>query len=165
MSLLRQVDGEEIDIAAYVLPPRDWRAGVAMDGRLYVDRRAARRELAVALLLDVSASRTAGCLRTSGLSTSKGCCAIVCEALDALGDGYALFAFSGEGPDHVRVVTLKGFTEPSTLLVDVASRVWKLTATPARSDASARDKPSVVSRPHPVFCCSYPMEAERRRFI
>ena len=42
---------------------------------------------------------------------------IVCEALDALGDGYALFAFSGEGPDHVRVVTLKGFTEPSTLLV------------------------------------------------
>jgi nitric oxide reductase NorD protein len=118
MRFFRQVDGEEIDIAAYVIAACDRRAGVAMDGRLYVDRRAARRELAVALLLDVSAS-TDGWVSANQriVDVEKDAALIVCEALDALGDGYALFAFSGEGPDHVRVVTLKGFTEPSTLLV------------------------------------------------
>jgi len=118
MRFFRQVDGEDIDILAYVIAACDRRAGVTMDDRLYVDCRAARRELAVALLLDVSASTDAW---VSGdqriVDVEKDAALIVCEALDALGDGYALFAFSGEGPDHVRVVTLKSFTEPSTLLV------------------------------------------------
>jgi nitric oxide reductase NorD protein len=34
-----------------------------------------------------------------------------CEALDALGDRFALFAFSSEGADHVDVLRLKAFEE------------------------------------------------------
>jgi nitric oxide reductase NorD protein len=36
---------------------------------------------------------------------------VVCEALDALGDPYGIFAFSGEGADDVSVLTLKAFEE------------------------------------------------------
>ena len=36
---------------------------------------------------------------------------VLLEALDALGDRHAVFAFSGQGPRHVRVLTVKGFDE------------------------------------------------------
>ena len=36
---------------------------------------------------------------------------IVCDALDALGDRYGVFAFSGDGADDVSVVPLKRFDE------------------------------------------------------
>ncbi|HET8774122.1 MAG TPA: hypothetical protein VFP80_10040, partial [Thermoanaerobaculia bacterium] len=52
----RQTDGSEIDISAYVVTAADLRAGASVDGRMYVAMRPARRELAVALLVDVSAS-------------------------------------------------------------------------------------------------------------
>jgi nitric oxide reductase NorD protein len=42
---------------------------------------------------------------------------VVCEALDALGDGYAVMAFSGEGPASVSVATVKDFSERNGLLV------------------------------------------------
>jgi len=38
---------------------------------------------------------------------------VLLEALDILGDRYAVLAFSGEGPRAVRVLTVKGFAEPS----------------------------------------------------
>src|SRR4029453_7616864 len=86
MRFFRQVDGEEIDIAAYVVAACDREAGVATDGRLYV---AARRDLVVALLLDASASTDAW---VSGgqriVDVGKDAALLVCEALDALGDGY-----------------------------------------------------------------------------
>jgi nitric oxide reductase NorD protein len=107
MRFFRQVDGEEIDIAAYVIAASDRRAGVAMDGKLYVDRRAARRELAVALLLDVSASTDAWVSADQRIvDVEKDAALIVCEALDALGDGYGLFAFSGEGAGTTSVWSL-----------------------------------------------------------
>ncbi len=88
------------------------------DDRLYVAMRPARRELAVALLLDVSASTDAWVSPSRRIvDVAKEAMLIVCEALDALGDAYALFAFSGESAEHVAVPSLKGFSEPSSLLV------------------------------------------------
>jgi nitric oxide reductase NorD protein len=114
----RQVDGADIDIAAYVTGDADRRAGVIMDGRLYVAVRPARRELAVALLLDVSASTDAWVSSTRRIvDLEKEAMLIVCEALDALGDRYALFAFSGEGPDTVVVLPLKRYDERAGSLV------------------------------------------------
>ena len=43
---------------------------------------------------------------------------VVCEALDALGDRYGIFAFSGEGADDVSVLPLKAFDERSSLAVE-----------------------------------------------
>ena len=52
----RQADGPDVDIAEFVNAAADARAGGIVEDRLYVDVRPARRELTVALLVDVSAS-------------------------------------------------------------------------------------------------------------
>ena len=117
--LVRQPDGSEIDLSAYVTATADSRAGATVDGRLYVAMRPARRELAVALLLDVSASTDAWVSTNHRIvDVEKEALLVVCEALDALGDRYGIFAFSGEGADDVAVLPLKSFDERRTLVVD-----------------------------------------------
>jgi nitric oxide reductase NorD protein len=114
----RQTDGSEIDISAYVVAAADRRAGASVDGRMYVSLRPARRELAVSLLVDISASTDSW---VSGdrriVDVEKEALVVVCEALDALGDRYAVFAFSGESAADVNVVTLKAFDERVGLTV------------------------------------------------
>ncbi len=110
----RQADGPELDIEACVNAAADGRAGVVAEDRLYVDVRPRRRELAVALLVDVSASTdswVAGDQRI--VDVQKDALLVVCEALAALGDRHAILAFSGEGAEHVSVVTVKAFAEPA----------------------------------------------------
>jgi nitric oxide reductase NorD protein len=115
----RQVDGSEPDIAGWVSACADHRAGVATDGRIYVEHRRSRRELAVALLADVSASTDGWVSDTRRIvDIEKEALLVVCEALDALGDRYGIFAFSGEGADDVAVLPLKSFDERRTLVVD-----------------------------------------------
>jgi len=115
----RQVDGSEPDIAGWVSACADQRAGVATDGRVYIEHRRSRRELAVALLADVSASTDGWVSDTRRIvDVEKDALLVVCEALDALGDRYGIFAFSGEGPDDVAVLPLKSFDERRTLVVD-----------------------------------------------
>jgi nitric oxide reductase NorD protein len=114
----RQPDGSEIDIDSFVTAAADLRAGVTVDGRLYVADRPARRELAVALLVDASASTDAWVSTNRRIvDVEKDALVIVCEALDALGDRYAIFSFSGRGAQEVSVRPLKRFEERSSLLV------------------------------------------------
>jgi nitric oxide reductase NorD protein len=115
----RQADGSEPDIAAWVGAFADQRAGVALDGRVYIEHRPSRRTLAVALLADVSASTDGWISDTRRIvDVEKEALLVVCEALDALGDRYGIFAFSGEGADAVAVLSLKPFDERRTLVVD-----------------------------------------------
>ena len=110
----RQPEGQEPDLAAYVTAYADRRAGKPDDDRLYVDRRPARRDLAIAVLADVSASTDAwvsGRLRI--VDVEREALVVLLEALDALGDRHAVLAFSGEGPHAVRVATVKPFDERS----------------------------------------------------
>jgi nitric oxide reductase NorD protein len=110
----RQPDGSEVDIDAFITAAADLQAGVTVDGRLYLAERPARRELAVALLVDVSASTDAWVSSNRRIvDVEKDALLIVCEALDALGDRYAIFAFSGHGPEEVAVMPLKRFGERS----------------------------------------------------
>jgi len=116
--LVRQPDGSEIDLSAYVTAAADMRAGATVDGRMYVALRPARRELAVALLLDVSASTDAWVSTDRRIvDVEKEALLVVCEALDALGDRYGVFAFSGEGAGDVSVLTLKRFDERVSVAV------------------------------------------------
>jgi nitric oxide reductase NorD protein len=108
----RQADGPELDIAEYVRASADARAGAVVEDRLYVDERPERRELTVALLADVSASTdswVAGHQRI--VDVEKDALLVVCEALGALGDPYAIFAFSGESAEQVSVITVKRFED------------------------------------------------------
>ena len=117
--LNRQPDGSEPDIAAWVSTYADIRAGTSVDNRLYVERRPSRRELAVALLADISAS-TDGWVSSNRriVDVEKEALLVVCEALDALGDRYGIFAFSGEGADDVTLLTLKSFDEGRSVAVE-----------------------------------------------
>ena len=117
-SLGRQPDGEEVDMDAYVNAFADMQAGAVPDQRLYRRARPARRELAITLLVDISGSTDAwvnGDLRI--IDVEKEALLIVCHALDALGDPYAIQAFSGEGPERVRVWPLKRFDEKNRAAV------------------------------------------------
>ncbi len=108
----RQLDGTDLDLDAWVTTVADTRAGGVVDGRLYSELRRVRRELTVALLVDVSASTDAWVSGTHRIvDVEKDALLVVCEALDALGDPYGIFAFSGEGPEDVSVLALKAFEE------------------------------------------------------
>jgi nitric oxide reductase NorD protein len=112
VSVGRQADGADVDLGAYVAAFADWRARTPADDRLYVAARPARRDLAIVLLVDVSASTDAWVAgRSRIVDVEKESLIVLLEALDALGDRHAALAFSGEGPRHVRVTTLKRFEE------------------------------------------------------
>jgi nitric oxide reductase NorD protein len=127
----RQADGPEIDVGEYVTAAADARAGVVVDDRLYLDVRPERRELTVALLVDISASTDSW---VSGgqriVDVEKDALFIVCEALGALGDPYAIFGFSGEGAAHVSLIPIKGFADRTdgTLHRRIAALVRQPTA-------------------------------------
>jgi nitric oxide reductase NorD protein len=121
----RQDDGPDLDLSAYVAAFADWRAGHAGDDRFYTAARPARRDLALTLLVDISASTDSwisGGLRI--VDVEKESLIVLLEALDALGDRHAALAFSGEGAGRVRVLTIKDFAEPVGM--DVRRRVAAL---------------------------------------
>jgi len=110
----RQPDGPEIDLEAYVASHADRRAGCPPDDRLYQAIRPARRDVAIALLVDVSGSTDSWVSGESRvIDVEKEALLVVCAALEALGDPFTILAFSGEGPEAVRMLSLKSFAEPN----------------------------------------------------
>jgi nitric oxide reductase NorD protein len=110
--LPRQREGDELDVAACVRALVDARTGHAIDDRLYVAVRSARRELAIILLVDVSGSTDTLVTKTlQVIDVEKIALLLAAEALDALGDRYAMLAFSGKGARSVQLRTIKGFAE------------------------------------------------------
>lgn len=110
----RQLDGPEVDLAAFVDAYADRQAGYPADDRLYEAIRPARRDVAIALLVDISGSTDSWVTEDLRIvDVEKEALLVVCDALDALGDPYTIMAFSGEGPECVTVLTLKSFAESS----------------------------------------------------
>lgn len=110
--LPRRRDGDELDLAAVVSALVDARSGHSVDDRVYLAVRPARREMAILLLVDVSGSTDT--FVTSALQVidvEKVALLLAAEALDALGDRYGIYAFSGKGASGVRVSTIKSFAE------------------------------------------------------
>ena len=113
--LLRQREGDELDLAACVRALADATAGNSSDDRLYMSVRAARRAIAITILVDVSAStRDVVTDGRSVIDIEKTTLLIASEAFDALGDSYSILSFSGVGAADVRVATLKAFSEPNS---------------------------------------------------
>ena len=110
--LPRQLDGDDLDLGAFVTGWADARAGGSADDRLYERVRPGRRDVAISLLVDVSGSTDSWIAdQRRIIDVEKEALLLVCEALDALGDRYNLLAFSGEGPRGVDLRLLKGFGE------------------------------------------------------
>ncbi|MEO8250280.1 MAG: VWA domain-containing protein, partial [Burkholderiales bacterium] len=120
--LHRQLEGDEIDLAALIESRAAWRAGGALDQRLYQSERRSRRDLAVLLLVDASGS-TDGWIAGSQriIDVEREALLLVCIALEGMNAPYSVQAFSGEGPHGVVVRSVKAFSERYS--DDVAQRI------------------------------------------
>jgi hypothetical protein len=114
----RQFAGDDIDIDAAVEARVDARTGAPRDQPVYVATLRRRRDLAVLILLDISASAaelgTAGPGaggRTTVHEQQRAAAAMLTTALHGLGDRVALYGFHSQGRTAVRLVRVKGFDD------------------------------------------------------
>ncbi len=108
----RERDGDDVDLDAFVDDFADRSAERAPSERLYLAERPLRRDVAVAFLVDASGSTDSW---VSGsrtvLEVEKQATLVLCEALESLGDRYAVYAFSGRGARDVRIERAKALEE------------------------------------------------------
>ncbi|HZD71165.1 MAG TPA: hypothetical protein VFA45_20375 [Actinomycetes bacterium] len=113
----RARDGDDVDYDAAVEAVVDLRTGRPPSEAVYRRLRRRERDVAVALLVDVSSStaeRVAGSQPPRILDIELLSALLCMTALDAVGDAFAAWLFSGTGREHVAVSVLKGLDEPFT---------------------------------------------------
>jgi nitric oxide reductase NorD protein len=111
-SLKRQAHGDEVDIDALVEALADSRDGREMSDRLFVRLHRAERNIAVAFMVDMSGS-TKGWINEA----EREALILLCEALELLGDRYAIYGFSGITRKRCELFRIKTFDEPYTEVV------------------------------------------------
>src|SRR4029078_3622876 len=116
-----EVDGEEFDLNAVIDYVIDRRADGQQSERIYTKRLRRRRDVAVSFLLDQSSSTA----RTIGrhplqpytrpgrriIEIEKEGLVLMSEALEAVGDVYAINGFTSEGRRNVKFYVVKDFDE------------------------------------------------------
>lgn len=121
-------DGEDFDLNAAIAARVDRRAGLAPSSRLYVARKREERDVATLFLVDMSASTDepfetpGGAARAPGrarriIDVTKETLVIMAEALEEIGDAYAIYGFSGHGRERVEMYRVKSFAEALTATV------------------------------------------------
>jgi len=132
----RLEDGHEIDLDQAIEFHADKKAGAGPLARFYARRNKINRDVAVAFLLDMSGSTSEEILapaaapltprgsvvRLAPGSSGEGAkriidveresTVLVVEALEAIGDAYALYGFSGHGREDVEFHVIKDLDEP-----------------------------------------------------
>lgn len=102
----RQFEGEEIDLDAQVEARADRKGGSEPSPRLFVHRRRVERSLAVMFMVDMSGS-TKGWVNYA----ERESLVLLCEAIEALGDRYAIYGFSGWTRTHCDIYPVKRFED------------------------------------------------------
>lgn len=108
-----RTDGEELDLNALVRRAADLAAGVEPSDRVFIRREKRERDVAVAFLVDMSGS-TSRQIESDGrrvIDVEKEGLALLCEALEAVGDQYAVYGYSGQGRRQVDFIIVKDFDE------------------------------------------------------
>ena len=110
--LRRQRDGDDLDLEACIDAQADLRAGHPMAQDLYRSQKRSKREMAILLLIDISGS-TDGWVSSGRrvIDVEREALLLVCIALGAMAEPFAVQAFSGQGPQSVTMRTLKRFDE------------------------------------------------------
>jgi len=132
--LLRKVkrlrDGEELDFDAVIEAILEKRAGQAPSEKVYARRNKVERDVAVAFLLDMSAS-TGETIEPGGrwygdpdpsrgwrvrgkriIDLEKESLVLLITALESIGDTYGIYGFSGHGRENVEFYIIKDLEEP-----------------------------------------------------
>ncbi|MEM9147043.1 MAG: VWA domain-containing protein [Pseudomonadota bacterium] len=117
----RQADGETLDLDACIDAHAALRAGEMPDARVYQIMARRTRDLAVAVLLDISQS-TADVVSggISVLELERDAVIMLSQAMDGLGDPFSIAAFSSNGREEVRYHRIKDFGEPAGARVGAA---------------------------------------------
>ncbi|MFI4889254.1 MAG: nitric oxide reductase activation protein NorD [Steroidobacterales bacterium] len=108
-----QEEGTELDLDVAVRAITDWRAGAQPDPRIHMSTRTDGRDIAVLLLVDLSASvndTVAGTDETV-LDVSRAAAALLAWAVSQLGDQLAIAGFHSNTRHEVRYLHIKGFAE------------------------------------------------------
>ena len=108
-----QEEGTELDLDVAVRAIADWRAGAQPDARIHMSTRTDGRDIAVLLLVDLSASvndAVAGTDETV-LSISRAAVALLAWAISQMGDELAIAGFHSNTRHEVRYLHIKGFSE------------------------------------------------------
>jgi len=108
-----QEEGTDLDLDVAIRSLIDYKSGVTPDPRINMSHRHDGRNIAVTLLLDLSASLDDipdGCTQ-SILELSQEAVALLAMAIDELGDPFAISGFSSNTRHQVRYQHIKGFSE------------------------------------------------------
>jgi nitric oxide reductase NorD protein len=110
----RVAEGDLLDLDALVGELVDQKRGGSGEGRVYIRTHRKVRDVAVAFLVDLSAStrESVGGLEKSIIEVEKQALVLMSEALEVLGDRYGIFGFSGRGREMVSFDIFKDFNEP-----------------------------------------------------
>ena len=107
--LKKQPHGDDVDFDALVEATADHRAGRELSERLFVKRHRFERDIAVLFMVDMSGS-TKGWINDA----ERESLVLLCEALEILGDRYAIYGFSGMTRKRCELYRIKRFDEPYT---------------------------------------------------
>ncbi|MEZ5279233.1 MAG: hypothetical protein R2770_02075 [Acidimicrobiales bacterium] len=145
LRVYKRDDGDELDLDAAIEAIVDRRTGVAVDDRVNIRRDRVAREVATAFLIDLSASTSAPTVEPEPyvasdeddddfvlnpyfvadtpdtdpvrrvIDVAKDAVALMCDALDQLGDQHAVYGFSGNGRLDVEFRVGKEFDERASV--------------------------------------------------
>jgi hypothetical protein len=134
----RLPDGSDHDLDAAIEALTDLRSGLSPSEKIFWRQRKNERDVAVAFLLDMSGS-TGEAIETTADSAPRGAgkerlqrriidvekeaIVLMADALEAIGDRYAVYGFSGHGRDNVEFYVMKDFDEEFSS--DVAKRLGR----------------------------------------
>jgi nitric oxide reductase NorD protein len=132
-------DGDDFDLNAVVTAASDLRARVSPSAKLYTTRRQIERDVAALFLLDMSASTDEPVVPIVRqyvdeaqddwltlwkkrpaipsakprriIDVTKEALVLMAEALEEIGDSYAIYGFSGQGRNNVEFYHVKSFVE------------------------------------------------------
>ncbi|MBX9811364.1 MAG: hypothetical protein K2Y16_07115 [Burkholderiales bacterium] len=105
--LKKQPNGDDIDLDAVIAAYADMKSGMELSDRLLTKRHKSERDLAVMLMVDMSGS-TKGWINDA----EREAVIMLCEALEVLGDRYAIYGFSGITRKRCEIFRIKRFDEP-----------------------------------------------------
>jgi nitric oxide reductase activation protein len=110
----RRPEGERLDLEACIRATIDYRLRIAPDSRVYETSEMRDRDMAVLVLLDISESTKEFVRNTSTtvLSVERAATALLAQAMEGLGDPFAIHAFCSNGRHEVRYFRVKDFDQP-----------------------------------------------------
>ncbi len=109
--LRAQRDGSELDLDALVRSRCDLVGAGALTDAIYLDAREQARDLAVAILADVSLSTDSWIEGRRVLDVEKEALTVLTHGLNACGDDFAVYAFTSRKRDAVLIHRVKTFRE------------------------------------------------------